>query len=267
MAIKRSKVMSRYVRWSVIMLVLIGLAYLVWHKTRPKPVELLVKQVARGQVENIVANTRAGTVKACRRAKLSPSIGGQISHLPIREGDKVKAGALLLEIWNEDLKAQLALAEREREVMNARANAICISAAEASRQARREEELFQRKVGSEEQADRATTQAKSLQAECTAARAAVLQGKAKVDVARVNLSRSRLVAPFAGVVAEIEGELNEYVTPSPVGVQTPPAVDLIENSCYYISAPIDEVDASAVRVGMKARITLDAFRDLSLIHI
>ena len=57
-----------------------------------------------------------------------------------------------------------------------------------------------------------------------------------------------------------EGELNEYVTPSPVGVQTPPAVDLIENNCYYISAPIDEVDAAAVRVGMDTRITLDAFK-------
>lgn len=253
--------MGRYVRWSVIVLVLIGLAVLVWYKTRPKPIELLVKPVVRGQVEKTVANTRAGTVNACRRAKLSPSIGGQIAHLPIREGDKVKAGALLLEIWNEDLKAQLTLAEREVEVADARAHSICISAAEASRQARREEQLFQSKIRSEEQADRATSQSKSLQAECTAARAAVLQGKARVEVARVNLSRTRLVAPFDGVIAEIEGELNEYVTPSPVGVQTPPAVDLIENNCYYISAPIDEVDASAVKVGMKSRITLDAFRD------
>jgi len=62
------------------------------------------------------------------------------------------------------------------------------------------------------------------------------------------------------VVAKIEGELNEYVTPSPVGVQTPPAVDLIEDNCFYVTAPIDEVDAAAVRVGMTARISLDAFK-------
>jgi HlyD family secretion protein len=63
------------------------------------------------------------------------------------------------------------------------------------------------------------------------------------------------------VVAEIEGELNEYVTPSPVGVPTPPAVDLIENTCYYVTAPIDEVDAAEVRVGMTTRIHLDAFKN------
>jgi HlyD family secretion protein len=69
------------------------------------------------------------------------------------------------------------------------------------------------------------------------------------------------LAPFNGVVAKIEGELNEYVTPSPIGVQTPPTVDLIENNCYYVSAPIDEVDAAEVRVGMDSRISLDAFRE------
>jgi HlyD family secretion protein len=85
-------------------------------------------------------------------------------------------------------------------------------------------------------------------------------GQARVEVAQANLSRTRLLAPFDGVVAKIEGELSEFVTPSPIGIQTPPAVDLIENNCYYVSAPIDEVDAAEVRVGMDSRITLDAFR-------
>jgi HlyD family secretion protein len=80
-------------------------------------------------------------------------------------------------------------------------------------------------------------------------------------VALANLERTRLIAPFAGVIAEINGELNEYVTPSPVGIATPPAVDLIDTSCFYVKAPIDEVDAAAVRVDLPARITLDAFGD------
>jgi multidrug efflux pump subunit AcrA (membrane-fusion protein) len=111
-----------------------GIAFFIWQKTRPKPVEIVVKPVIRGMIEKIVANTRAGTVNACRRAKLSPSIGGQIAHLPIHEGDQVKAGTLLLEIWNEDLKAQLILSEREVVVAKAQANGTCLSAAEASRQ-------------------------------------------------------------------------------------------------------------------------------------
>jgi HlyD family secretion protein len=51
------------------------------------------------------------------------------------------------------------------------------------------------------------------------------------------------------------------VTPSPVGIPTPPTVDLIDSSCLYISAPIDEVDAPSIREGMPARISLDAFPD------
>jgi HlyD family secretion protein len=80
-------------------------------------------------------------------------------------------------------------------------------------------------------------------------------------VARARLERTRLRAPFDGVIAEINGELGEFVTPSPVGIPTPPTVDLIDSSCLYISAPIDEVDAPAVSAGQKALITMDAFPD------
>lgn len=255
--------MKRLIRWILLLLIVVGAGFFVWQKTRPQPVEVLVAKVVKGTVEKTVANTRAGTVKACRRARLSPSIGGQIAKLPIHEGDQVETGTLLLEIWNEDLEAQLVLAEREVGVAEAKANAACLSAEEARRQAERAEQLFRSKVGSVEATDRAVTQARSLEAQCEASRASVQMGLARVDVARTNLVRTRLIAPFGGVVAKIEGELNEYVTPSPVGVQTPPAVDLIENSCYYVSAPIDEVDAAGVRIGMETRISLDAFRNHS----
>ena len=61
-----------------------------------------------------------------------------------------------------------------------------------------------------------------------------------------------LTAPFDGVVAEVNAELGEYVTPSPPGIPTPPAVDLIDDRCLYVTAPIDEVDAPEIRTGMPA---------------
>ena len=98
-------------------LVLIGfaaaaVALFMW-LSRPQPVLVRVQAVDRGDVEATVANTRAGTVKACRRARLSPATGGQIAALPVTEGDRVEQGQLLLELWNEDLAASLMLAERE----------------------------------------------------------------------------------------------------------------------------------------------------------
>ena len=251
----------RHVRWIIPVLVIAGAGVLIWHYTRPEPIEVVVKPVERGTVERTVANTRAGTVKACRRAKLSPSIGGQIAKLPIREGDTVKAGELLLELWNKDLVSEARLAQSEAESARAHARAVNLKADVAQREADRLVKLRQTGAVSEEKTDRAVTEAKALRADCEAAKAATLMSEARVAVAKANLARTRLTAPFAGVIAEINGELNEYLTPSPPGIATPPAVDLIDNSCFYVTAPIDEVDAPEIAPGMAARVSLDAFGD------
>jgi HlyD family secretion protein len=58
----------------------------------------------------------------------------------------------------------------------------------------------------------------------------------------------------------VNGEVGEFLTPSPPGIPTLPAVDLIDDSCLYVTAPIDEVDAAQLKVGMSGRVTLDAYR-------
>jgi HlyD family secretion protein len=234
-----------------------------WWLTRPEPVAVRVAAVTRGSVEEVVANTRAGTVMACRRARLAPGTGGQIATLAVHEGDRVKAGQLLLELWNKDLEAKVTLAEREADAGDARARAACLNADQAEREAARQVKLKDRRMASEDVVDRAITAAQAGRADCEAARATARVSAARLGVAEAELERTRLTAPFAGVVAEVSGELNEYVTPSPPGIPTPPAVDLIDDSCFYISAPIDEVDAAKVRLGLDARVTLDAFGERS----
>lgn len=249
----------RPLSYAIGILLLLALAGWGWWATRPKPVAVAVAAVERGTVERTVANTRAGTVKACRRAKLSPSAGGQIALLPINEGDQVKRGQLLLELWNKDLVAQLALARQEATSADATARAKCIEADQSRREADRQSKLLKRKLVSEEVVDQAISTAAAAAAGCEAAQANAAVSAAKVGVAEANLEKTRLTAPFDGVVAEINGELSEYVTPSPIGIPTPPAVDLIDNSCFYLTAPIDEVDVAGVAMGQTARVTLDAF--------
>ena len=254
---------KRILRGSLLLIVAAAGAVGIWHISRPEPVEVEVKPVTRGSVERTVANTRAGTVKACRRAKLSPGIGGQIAKLNVNKGDSVKAGQLLLEIWNADLEAQATLTEREVNAARSRRNAVCLKADVARRNADRLVKLLRSNAVSEERVDNAVTEADTFRAECEAARAEVQVREAQLAVVKANLARTRLEAPFDGVIAEINGELFEYVTPSPVGIPTPPAVDIIDVSCFYVAAPIDEVDAAGVRVDMSARVTMDAFRDRS----
>ncbi|GIS86138.1 MAG: MexH family multidrug efflux RND transporter periplasmic adaptor subunit [Woeseia sp.] len=196
-------------------------------------------------VEQTVSNTRAGTIDACRRSKMSPAMGGQIATLAVEEGDMVKKDQILLELWNKETKARVKAAERS-------ADQTCIISAKAQRDADRSNELFSKGLASEEAKEAAVTNAESGLAACNAA-------KAQVEVTKASLERTQLIAPFGGIVAEIEGELGEYVTPSPVGVATKPTLDLIDNTCIYIKAPIDEIDAPEVVAGLKSRITMDAF--------
>jgi len=234
-------------------------AAVVWWVTRPDVVPVALITVDRGPVAATVANTRAGTVDACRRAGLAPALGGQIAHLHVKDGDAVEANQLLLELWNDDIKAELELAERDSRAARSRARESCVIADVAQREAARIATLRERALASEEAADQAAGRAASTAAACTAAQDATFAIEAKTDVIRAHIQRTQLRAPFAGVVAEINGELGEFVTPSPVGIPTPPTVDLIDASCLYISAPIDEVDAPRIAPGLPARISLDAF--------
>jgi HlyD family secretion protein len=244
----------------IFILALIGVgAGLVIYLLRPKPIAVVVQAAERGRIEATVANTRAGTLKACRRALLTPALGGQIFALPVHEGTRVNTGDLLLSLWNEDLQAEVQLVHSETEAARARAKAACLQADIATRQAARYTELEKNQAISEELLDQTVTTARVRQADCMAAQASVKVSASREASARAQLERTILRAPFAGVIAEVNGELGEYVTPSPPGIPTLPAIDLADISCFYITAPIDEVDVPAIRPGMAARISLDAF--------
>ena len=232
----------------------------IWYATRPKPVAVAVTEVDVGRVENTVANTRAGSVAACRRAKLAPPAGGRIETLSVREGDRVRAGQVLLTLWNQDLAARELVARQQLQTAKARVREVCEMAAASARDAKRTQTLRERNFVSQEAVERATAEAAAKQAGCDSAGTQVAEAEARIQASRADTDRTVLRAPFDGIVAEVNGELGEYLTPSPPGIPTLPAVDLIDDSCLYVSAPIDEVDAAQLKVGMTGRITLDAYR-------
>ena len=169
------------------------------------------------------------------------------------------SGDVILELWNQDLRAQVRLSEGQARASQARVAEACVMARVASKEADRLASLEGQGIVSQEQTERGAGQAEAQQAACQAARTQAEVSQAQVEAATAALERTIMRAPFDGVVAEINGELGEVVTPSPVGVATIPTVDLIDASCLYVKAPIDEVDAGQVREGMPVRVTLDAF--------
>lgn len=226
--------------------------------SRPKPIPVTLKEVAIGKVEATLANTRAGTVEACQRTKLSTIIGGRIEYLGVKEGDKVKKGQLLLKLWNDDQQAQSVLAQTQIAMASSRVSEACLVAVNAEKEAKRQAELRQKGFVSIGKEEATRTEAEARRAACNTAKADVAQAEAKFKATRVEQGRVALYAPFAGTIAKIVGELGEYSTPSPPGVPTPPAIDLIDDSCLYIKAPMDEVDAPKIQAGQPVRVTLDA---------
>jgi HlyD family secretion protein len=242
----------------LVVLLVPAVAAAVWWFTRPKPIPARLVEVGRGVVEATLSNTRAGEIEACQRTKLSTIIGGRIDFLGVKEGDRVEAGQVLMRLWNADQDARLAVNRAQLETARKRVEEACSQADNAEREAARQTELFQRKFISASREEQARTEARARRAACDTARADTRTAEAQINATATERQRTVLVAPFAGTVAKITGELGEYSTPSPPGVPTPPAIDLIDDSCLYVKAPMDEIDAPKIRAGQVARVTIDA---------
>ena len=137
-------------KFIVLVVVVIIAMTIIWYMGQQPPPEVLLHTVARGTVEQTVSNTRAGTVEACRRSKLSMPIGGRVDALHVDEGDRVEAGQVLLSLWNKDRKAMHAQAEAQLLAGRHRAEQVCVEADNAEREARRLDTLLQKKLASRE---------------------------------------------------------------------------------------------------------------------
>lgn len=240
----------------VLVIALLGAAG--WWFTRPQPVAVVVHELGRGLVEATLTNTRAGEIEACQRTKMATIAGGRIEWLGVQEGDRVEAGQVLMRLWHGDLDARLAVNRAQLATARQRVHEACTVADNAEREAARQAQLVKRGFVSASAEEKARTEARARRAACDTARADVATVQAQLGATETERQRLVLVAPFAGTVAKLSGELGEISIPSPPGVPTPPAIDLIDDSCLYVKAPMDEIDAPRIRPGQPVRITLEA---------
>ncbi|MEW6991680.1 efflux RND transporter periplasmic adaptor subunit [Colwelliaceae bacterium 6441] len=254
--------MWKWLRW--ILLVITITALYVWF-SQEKVITVDTVNASIGNVEQTIANTRAGTITACQRARMSLPIGGQIENIAVKEGDKVAKGDLLLSLWNKDKLTKKQEIIALLSASNSNKKRACILSDQAQLDAQRQKTLLAQKLTSQENLEQAQATADAAKANCQAFTSQYLAHQASVSNIDAYIEQTYLIAPFSGIVAEITGEVGEYTTPSPPGVATPPAVDILTEDCHYVTAPIDEVDASRLTIGKPVKITLDAFRGQSFL--
>lgn len=248
-------------KWAVRLLILAAIVAVIWTLRvtvfAPSPVEVEVVRPTRGRVESTVTNSKAGTVQARRRANLSPEQGGLVIELAVREGDIVQQGQVLLRLDSSTQRAQLERARKDLVSAQARHREVCVAAEQAQREYERYRTLAEREIISRQLVEQAESRARTSEAGCEAAAAAVESASASIGVLDNELRKTVLRAPFGGVISELSVEIGEYTTPSPPGLPIPPVMEIIDTSSIYVSAPMDEVDSGRIRLGQPVRVTLD----------
>lgn len=195
-------------------------------------------EVARVQtrpMERVIHTT--GTLAASEEAIVAAQVAGQIERMFVDLGDVVQAGRELALI---DTAAYEALA-RQSAANLARARA---AASNALQNLRRIESLHREHIASESDLDQARAQALQARADIKAAEAADA-------IARLNLERSRVRAPFDGVVAERLTGMGNYVT---VGA---PVVRLVKVDPLRLRLEVPERESFAVAVGQPVRLSVE----------
>jgi HlyD family secretion protein len=192
--------------------------------------------------------------------------GTVVTRLYVERGADVKAGQLLAEADTVGvLKAQLAearaaleTARRDARAAASMADEACVLAEVAGRQSRRQAEMLQRKLTSDDVADQAKGAAEAGAATCKARRAAASVADSRIAGAEAALTRQQaglerayLRAPFAGRVLDIHTKAGELAGAAGV-------LEIGRVEQMYAIAEVYETDIRNVRIGQKARVSSDA---------
>ncbi len=245
-----------------IWLVLVALVAIGWALRltvfAPDPIAVRVSPVARGRVESTVTNSKAGTIEARRRSRIAAEIGGRVVEIAHREGARVDAGEALVRLAAGTLQARLDLAARGVEVAQAGLEDACLRRDRARRELARMRELAQRSIASADDLDELQYRSDSASVACGGARAELDRARAQLEADRTELEKTVIRAPFAGIIAEVNVEVGEWVTPSPPLLTSPPVIDLIDPRSIYLRAPMDEVDSGSIHVGQRVKVSVDS---------
>jgi membrane fusion protein, multidrug efflux system len=224
-----------------------------------------------------------GTVRSKTTVVVSSKLMAAITSFPVREGDRVTAGQLLVQLDSRDATAQLDKAKAgEREARDAlaeveqaiRAGESGKTAADANRALaaatfNRYETLLERRSVSpqefdevqakhrvaEAEAERADRMLQTLHAKRDQVRAKIAQAEADIASARVTEGYTRIVSPIAGAVTARQADIGYTAAPGA------PLLTVEDDSHYRFEASVEESRMGTIRVGDQVKIRIDALGD------
>jgi len=241
---KKSK-KKKVIIFSSIGLVAIVLGLVLFLGSKKEPIlPVQVEKVKKHTITQVV--TATGKIQPEVQVKISPEVSGEIVALPVKEGQRVKRGDLLMKI-----KPDVYVAQRDQFAAGLLQSKANLNKTEP--EFKRIESLYKKGLVSETEFDQA-------RASYETSKAAYAQSKASLDQAEESLRKTTIVSPMDGTVSQLNSELGERVlgTNQFQGTDVMTIADL---SKMEARVDVSETDVILVSVGDTARIAVDAFPD------
>ena len=229
-----------------------------YFKTRVIPIDIQTEKVQRRNItEVVVAN---GKIQPVLQVKISPEVSGEIIELPVKEGQSVKKGDLLLRIKPDFYLAMKRSAEASYQSALASKNLAAANLKKAEIEFKRNEELFQAKLISDSEHQEFKTAFEVAEASFQSSEHQVDVANASLSRANEELAKTTIYSPISGTVSKLNSELGERVVGTAMmsGTEVMVIADLNEMEARV---DIGEIDVVLIAVGQKARLEVDAFRD------
>ena len=250
---------SRF-RWILVLVVLLagGVGAGVYFKRKSTEKEFVVT-TDKAVVKTITQMVNAtGKIQPEVEVKISPEVAGEIIELTVREGSAVKKGDLLVRIKPDTYRYQVE--QQEANLVAAKAGAVLNRAQlEKSRDDfKRIEELFKQKLVSDADFTAGRTAVEVAEANHDNALAQIRRTEGLLSQSRDQLSKTTIVAPMDGTVSSLTSEVGERVvgTGSFAGTEIMRVANLGD---MEVRVNVNENDVVNVKVGDRARITIDAY--------
>jgi len=233
--------------WIILGIVLLVVIFVVINvlKSGEKTYTVQAEKVKKGDLTSMV--TANGKLVPRTDVKISAYVPARIEQLPVKEGDIVKKRQLLVQLDATEYKA--AENQAEAQLKSAKANLE-----QAQLTYKRQKELFEKKLTSQEQHDLAMTELKQAEAQNQ-------QAEANLAQVKYALSKTTITSPMDGMVTSLNAEVGEIVM---IGTMNNPGTVIMtisDMSEIETEVEVDETDIADVELGQEAKIKIDAFPD------
>jgi HlyD family secretion protein len=215
------------------------------------------KVVRRDLTELVVAN---GRIQPVIQVVINPEVSGEIIDLPVKEGQFVKPGDVLVRIKPDNYVAQKNSVEAHYRSSLAGQALAKANLEKARLEFARIEQLFNTKLVSDSQFLEGKTTLDVAQASYDTSMHQAEQAKASLARAQDDLAKTTILAPIAGTVTKLRSQRGERVvgTAMMAGTEIMTIADLNEMEARV---DIGEIDVVLIKLGQKARLEIEAFRD------